>query len=220
MTIGGPDSYLRSNGSGVLELGSSNQMSISGDSLYLNGNYIGINGPSEQVGEAHIFSAYENAFSVINNINNRQIFSVDTINGIVTINGLINASNITVNQFNASNIAVNQLNASNITTTTIRANSTFRNVVIKTADYNLSINDDFVIYNISSSQATFYLPSAIGNSGKTYTIMKTGSGGMLFIQAQADQLINNNNVESFNNQYGIRSIISDGTNWYITSKLP
>jgi hypothetical protein len=86
ISFGGVDRYLRTNGAGVLELGSDNQMNIFGDSLYLNGNYIGINGPSEQVGQSFIFATSENAFGVINQNTGVQIIGVDTINGIVTIN--------------------------------------------------------------------------------------------------------------------------------------
>jgi hypothetical protein len=102
-----------------------------------------------------------------------------------------------------------------------KINCHFRRTNKVSADYNVSLDDDVIFADTTNVIVNLILPSSIGNIGKCYTLIRTNAGTKnLIIKAQNGEKINDNNSETIVQQFGSRTIISNGERWIITSKTP
>lgn len=93
-------------------------------------------------------------------------------------------------------------------------------VVTKTANYTATISDDVILCDASGGSFTITLPAVSGNSGKSYTIVKTdGGGSLLLIDAASSESINGQERIFLSGQYETMKIICDGAAWNIISKF-
>ncbi len=86
----------------------------------------------------------------------------------------------------------------------------------KTASYTLSDLDHVVIFNTTIASMVATLPTAVGRSGRRFTVKKLGGStiNMLTIASNGgtiDGLV----TEIISVSGGFRELISDGTNWHI-----
>lgn len=88
----------------------------------------------------------------------------------------------------------------------------FRNIVVKTSDYTITLNDNVVI---CTATLVITLPTAIGNAGRVY-LLKT-NGASITINAISGEKIETGSSYPLG-QNKICEIISDGSNWLIIRK--
>ena len=87
---------------------------------------------------------------------------------------------------------------------------------VGTTPYNVLIADQVIKLNAGATLAN--LPDATGNSGLEYTFIKTVAGGGFNITPLAPQTLNGSPTQAFSTQYATLSVISDGLEWFITSR--
>jgi hypothetical protein len=86
----------------------------------------------------------------------------------------------------------------------------------KTANYTVTLADNFLLGSDAAGSFTFTLPSASSASGMELTFKKTNtSANTITIDANASETIDGNLTSSLTIQYQFITIQSDGTNWYI-----
>lgn len=103
-------------------------------------------------------------------------------------------------------------NGSSTNWTSISTAQANLNVVSKTANYTISVNDDLVLADASGGTFTLTFPSAAGNDGKRITIKKTDS---TFNQVTVAVASGNLNTEG-----EIRVFVSDGSSWQLVDWIP
>ena len=88
-------------------------------------------------------------------------------------------------------------------------------VTTQTANYNILSTDDLILGN--AANIILILPSAVGLSGKTYTIKKIDeTGTFLRVQATGAELIDGTNTPyDLFAQYTTLVVRSDGSKWWI-----
>ncbi len=92
------------------------------------------------------------------------------------------------------------------------------NVTTKTANYTLVSTDDVVLADTTSTAITLTLPAAASNTGKQFIIVKTNSGtNLVTLDGNASETINGQTTLKMGAQYASIKIISNGTNWLISS---
>jgi hypothetical protein len=94
----------------------------------------------------------------------------------------------------------------------------------KSANYTITDTDGFdtILVTTSSSTITITLPAAANNTGRELTIKKadSGSGKITITRAGSDTIDGYTTTDIGDgaaNQYSYLSLISDGTNWYVTA---
>lgn len=91
-----------------------------------------------------------------------------------------------------------------------------RPVATKTANYALTTADDTILGDATAGAITLTLPTAIGNSGRDFTLNKIDSSvNTVTIQGFGAELINGFNVQVISFQYSSMTVISNGTFWSI-----
>ena len=141
------------------------------------------------------FKAGSNLLTGSNNIfigNNTQPFSTSVSNQII----IGNASNTSFYIYGAL-------------TTTGRISK----LATVTSNYTILPSDEIITAN-SSSPINIYLPSAIGITGRTYTI-KNINTGVVTILTTLSQKIDASNTYQLSNQYSFIKVISNGTKWLV-----
>lgn len=74
----------------------------------------------------------------------------------------------------------------------------------------------YLMLNCSATAIVITLPSAARVTGKRFTIKKTdSSANKAAIRATGTQLIDGAASASLTAQYQVKSIVSDGSNWYV-----
>lgn len=87
---------------------------------------------------------------------------------------------------------------------------------ITTTPYSVQTNDNILFCNAASSPLVIELPSSSGLSGKQYTIKKVDStGNSVIVDANGLQTIDENQLLYINTQYEVKTIVADGSNWWI-----
>lgn len=85
-------------------------------------------------------------------------------------------------------------------------------IATKSLNYTLTIGDATIL---ASGNTTLTLPSAVGITGREYTIKKIDSAGTtILIATTASQSIDGNTNASLTNQYATIRVQSDGTQWW------
>ncbi len=84
-------------------------------------------------------------------------------------------------------------------------------VVSASANINLLASNNVILCNGTFST---YLPTAVGNIGKTYHIKNIGTG-IITVLPSGSQVIDSASALSITSQYSSAQIVTDGLNWYI-----
>jgi len=88
-------------------------------------------------------------------------------------------------------------------------------VTSKTANYTALVSDDVILASSSGGAITITLPTAVGFTGKTFTIKKTdSSGNAVTIGTTSSQTIDGSTTFPINVQYRAINVVSDGSNWH------
>lgn len=90
----------------------------------------------------------------------------------------------------------------------------------KTTTYPITATDDFIPINASASSFTVTLPTAVGASGKMYTLKSTHAQAafVITVATTSSQTIDGATTTTINTQYEVLTVISDGANWHIVSR--
>ncbi len=84
--------------------------------------------------------------------------------------------------------------------------------------YTTLVTDHVLLITTGASAYTINLPTAVGISGKLYTIKKVDAGvGTVIIDPSAAQTIDGGATFVLSHQYDFVDIVSDGANWLILS---
>lgn len=99
------------------------------------------------------------------------------------------------------------------------------NVSAKSADFTIWTDDatgspkDVYLVTTGASTITVTLPTATtgdASTGRVVTIMKADSGaGSVTIDADGTEEINGSTTVSLSTQYSYRTLVSDGTEWFV-----
>ena len=96
----------------------------------------------------------------------------------------------------------------------------FPSLSTKTSAYTLTNTDSTILGNATSAGFTLTLPTAVGNTGKTYVIKKTDSStNAVNIGTTSSQTIDGNTTYAISNQWGGVTLQSDGSNWLIIGNI-
>lgn len=100
----------------------------------------------------------------------------------------------------------------------------FLNVAGKTADFTVWTDDaagdpkDVYVCDSTAGAITVTLPDCTtgdASNGRTVTIVKEGSSNNVVIDADGSQTIGGATTVTLSTQYDFRTIVSDGTEWYV-----
>lgn len=99
------------------------------------------------------------------------------------------------------------------------------NVAAKSADFTVWTDDatgspkDVYLVTTGASTITVSLPTATtgdASTGRVVTIMKADAGaGSVTIDADGTEEINGSTTVSLSSQYNYRTLVSDGTEWFV-----
>jgi hypothetical protein len=93
-------------------------------------------------------------------------------------------------------------------------------VTTKTANYTASVSDHTILCNNSAAAMTITLPLAAGCTGRVYVIKKISATGTVTIAGNSGaETIDGSLTNTIGVQYSSIMIQSDGTAWYILSKM-
>lgn len=87
-------------------------------------------------------------------------------------------------------------------------------VASKTAAYTLVASDSVVLCNATSGAFTVTLPTAVGISGRQYSIKRVNGGiNVVTVAAASGETIDGASTTSLLTQYAVVTLVSDGANW-------
>jgi hypothetical protein len=138
-----------------------------------------------------------NWVNIIDNINSLSDVDTNTVAPITT----------DVLTFNGTNWVPQAPSGGNISITT------------KTSAYTAAPADELILCNATSAAFTINLPTAVGISGKKYTVKKIDSSfNIITIDANSTQTIDGNLTRLLNTQNEQFTLVSDGSNWIILNR--
>lgn len=87
----------------------------------------------------------------------------------------------------------------------------------KTSTYAILTTDSFISFNASGGNFTTTLPTAVGASGKIYTLKRLDQtlGNLVTIATTSAQTIDGATTKTLSTQYELYMFVSDGSNWQI-----
>lgn len=87
-------------------------------------------------------------------------------------------------------------------------------VASKTTTYTATDADGVILCNATSAAFTVTLPTAVGRTGKRYSLIKTdSSANAITVDPSGAETINGDTTVSLATQYATLAIVSNGTNW-------
>lgn len=90
----------------------------------------------------------------------------------------------------------------------------------QTTTYPITLNDDILLFNATGSAFTATLPTAVGNTGKSFLLKKTDVGfNAVTIATASSQTIDGITSTTLNTQYEALTLVSDGANWQVSQRL-
>lgn len=91
-------------------------------------------------------------------------------------------------------------------------------VTSKAANYNILDSDGIITANASTGNLNFTLPSAVGMTGRQYTIKKVdSSSNSVTLSTSSSQTIDGSATAQLTSQWQYLTVTSDGANWIITN---
>lgn len=94
--------------------------------------------------------------------------------------------------------------------------SNIRTITTKTANYTATTSDDIIECDASSGGFTITLPTAVGNSGLSFTIVVTedSAGNKVTVDPNGSQTINGDSTKELKKEDSM-VVVSNGSNWRI-----
>jgi len=93
-------------------------------------------------------------------------------------------------------------------------------VVAVTANYTALDIDGLILADATAGDVTITLPTAEAREGRRMEVKKTdASANLVVIDPQGTQTIDGSTTISLTQQYALRGIKSDGTNWWLVSAI-
>lgn len=92
-------------------------------------------------------------------------------------------------------------------------------VVTKTGAYVTTLSDEVILADATAGAFTVTLASAVGLTGKHYTIKRTSAANNVTVDPNGTQTIDGALTKVLGSQYAAIDIRSDGANWQIISQL-
>jgi hypothetical protein len=96
-------------------------------------------------------------------------------------------------------------------------------VVLKDANYTATANDSVILGDTFATVGfTVTLPTAVGIAGRAYTIKDHGGNAAsesITIDGNGSETIDGSLTKVINNAYGEYTVVSNGTNWNVVSKI-
>ena len=90
----------------------------------------------------------------------------------------------------------------------------------KTANYTLLTSDKTILADATSGVLTMTLPTAVGFTGKIFTVKRINSGvNTVGIATTSSQTIDGSTTYTLSLQYSALTVQSDGANWFIINKI-
>jgi hypothetical protein len=139
-----------------------------------------------------------------------------TIGGIKTFSAEVSTASL---QVTGGTLASGNILTSDISgnaTWQLPASSNRQTVATKSASYPVTTNDEVILANAGSTPITITLPTAVSNTN-LYVIKKIdSSGNNVTVATTSSQTIDGGTTAVIKVQYASISVVSDGSNWYIT----
>lgn len=121
-----------------------------------------------------------------------------SLGGTATSIGNLTLANVTITSGSISNIAIGAA------------------ITTKNANYTATSSDETILGNASTSNITITLPTAVGNTGKTFIVKKIDStANSVIVATTSSQQIDGALTKTFTTQYTGIQVQNDGSNWYI-----
>lgn len=121
-----------------------------------------------------------------------------SLGGTASSIGNLTLSNVTITSGSISNIAIGGA------------------IVTKNANYSATTSDETILANASTGNVTITLPTASGNTGKTYIVKKIdSSANSVIIATTSAQTIDGITTRTFTSQYTGAQVQTDGSNWFV-----
>lgn len=102
-----------------------------------------------------------------------------------------------------------------VNTIVLSGGGLFLPVVSTSTDYTANISDETILVTVSGKTVT--LPTAVGNTGKRFTVKLTVAGTATV--ATGGENIDGATTYSLAAQYNAVTVVSDGTQWWVTAKV-
>ena len=104
----------------------------------------------------------------------------------------------------------------NLTINNSSVNGFNAGITTKTANYTVVLTDNTVLANVSAGNITITLPTAVGATGRIYSIKKVdSSANVVTIATTASQTIDGTTTKVLSYQYDGFQLQTDGANWFI-----
>lgn len=109
----------------------------------------------------------------------------------------------------------------NLTLTNVTINGLSKALTTQSANYTATLFDSTVLGNASTSNITITLPTAVGATGKIYTVKKIdSSANVVTVGTTSSQTIDSFTTEALARQFDAIQVQSNGSNWFIISFVP
>lgn len=137
------------------------------------------------------------------------------ISNTAITNGNITLGNTTVGLGNTATTV------GNLTLTNVTINGLSTALTTQSANYTATLFDSTVLGNASTSNITITLPTAVGATGKIYTVKKIdSSANVVTVGTTSSQTIDSFTTEALARQFDAIQVQSNGSNWFIISFVP
>ena len=91
-----------------------------------------------------------------------------------------------------------------------------RSLATKSTTYSAATTDSVILANAAGGAFTVTLPTAVGNTGKIFTVKRTNSGSNnVTVGTTSAQTIDGATTYAITTQYQSIDLISNGSNWFI-----
>lgn len=89
----------------------------------------------------------------------------------------------------------------------------------KTATYTIIATDSIILANATTGAFTITLPTAVGITGRQYTVKRTNAGANnVTVGTTSSQTIDGATTKTLGGQWSFVTVVSDGANWVIVSQ--
>lgn len=89
-----------------------------------------------------------------------------------------------------------------------------------TAAHTITATNSFIIADATTAPFTVTLPTAVGISGREYSVKRINSGGnAVTVACNGAEVIEGVTTYVLSAQYSVITVISNGSNWLIKSKI-
>jgi len=109
----------------------------------------------------------------------------------------------------------------NLTLTNATVNGAALAITTRTSAYTATATDVTILGNATTAAFSVTLPTAVGATGKIYTVKKIDSSvNAVTVATTSAQTIDGQSTEPLARQYDAVTVQSDGANWFIVSFVP